>query len=40
VGGRQVVRDSAPITVDPEALRCDVAARAARLAGLGATSGK
>jgi len=40
VGGRQVVRDSAPITVDPEALRCDVAARAARLAGLGPTSGK
>jgi 5-methylthioadenosine/S-adenosylhomocysteine deaminase len=40
VGGRQVVRDSAPITVDPEALRRDVAARAARLAGLGPTSVK
>jgi 5-methylthioadenosine/S-adenosylhomocysteine deaminase len=40
VGGRQVVRDSAPTTVDPEALRRDVAARAARLAGLGPMSGK
>jgi 5-methylthioadenosine/S-adenosylhomocysteine deaminase len=32
VGGRQVVRDSASTTVDTEALRIDVAARAARLA--------
>ena len=32
VGGRQVVRDSASTTVDAEALRADVAARAARLA--------
>lgn len=32
VGGRQVVRDSASTTVDTEALRRDVAARAARLA--------
>ena len=40
VGGRQVVRDSATTTVDPEALRRDVAARAARLAGLGPMAGK
>jgi 5-methylthioadenosine/S-adenosylhomocysteine deaminase len=33
VGGRQVVRDAASTTVDTEALRRDVAARAARLAG-------
>jgi 5-methylthioadenosine/S-adenosylhomocysteine deaminase len=32
VGGRQVVADGASTTVDPEALRLDVAARAARLA--------
>jgi 5-methylthioadenosine/S-adenosylhomocysteine deaminase len=32
VGGRQVVRDFASTTVDTEALRADVAARAARLA--------
>jgi 5-methylthioadenosine/S-adenosylhomocysteine deaminase len=32
VGGRQVVRDSASTTVDTDALRADVAARAARLA--------
>jgi 5-methylthioadenosine/S-adenosylhomocysteine deaminase len=32
VGGRQVVRDGASTTVDVEALRLDVAARAARLA--------
>ena len=32
VGGRQVVRDGASTTVDTEALRADVAARAARLA--------
>jgi 5-methylthioadenosine/S-adenosylhomocysteine deaminase len=32
VGGRQVVRDGACTTVDTEALRADVAARAARLA--------
>jgi 5-methylthioadenosine/S-adenosylhomocysteine deaminase len=34
VGGRQVVRDGASTTVDTEALRLDVAARAARLAGI------
>ena len=33
VGGRQVVRDAASTTVDTDALRRDVAARAARLAG-------
>lgn len=33
VGGRPVVRDGASTTVDTEALRRDVAARAARLAG-------
>jgi 5-methylthioadenosine/S-adenosylhomocysteine deaminase len=32
VGGRQLVRDFTPTTVDTEALRSDVAARAARLA--------
>jgi 5-methylthioadenosine/S-adenosylhomocysteine deaminase len=32
VGGRPVVRDGASLTVDTEALRADVAARAARLA--------
>jgi 5-methylthioadenosine/S-adenosylhomocysteine deaminase len=33
VGGRQVVRDGASTAVDTEALRLDVATRAARLAG-------
>ena len=33
VRGRAVVRDGAPTTVDVEALRTDVAARAARLTG-------
>jgi 5-methylthioadenosine/S-adenosylhomocysteine deaminase len=32
VGGRQVVRDGVPSTVDTEALRAEIAARAARLA--------
>jgi 5-methylthioadenosine/S-adenosylhomocysteine deaminase len=32
VGGRQVVRDGVPSNVDPEALRAEIAARAARLA--------
>jgi 5-methylthioadenosine/S-adenosylhomocysteine deaminase len=32
VGGRQVVADGATTTVDAEALRADVAVRAARLA--------
>jgi 5-methylthioadenosine/S-adenosylhomocysteine deaminase len=35
VGGRQVVRDGVCTTVDADALRADVAARAARLAGGG-----
>jgi 5-methylthioadenosine/S-adenosylhomocysteine deaminase len=34
VGGRQVVADRSVTRVDAEALRCDVAVRAARLAGL------